>query len=1101
MTEKDLWEKPTNAYRGIPMWSWNGKLCSDLLKEQMEDLKNMGFGGAEIHSRIGLETEYLGAEFMGHFRECFDYAKENSMKIWLYDEDKWPSGFGAGRVTEGHEEYACKYLLFSKHFYPNGPHKREKIFTSRVAGGGDLELLCTFDIRLKDGRLEAYSCKEGACEGETIWYLYLCTLEPSPWFNNGRYGDTLNPEAMRRFLQVAYEPYAAAVGEEFGAAVEAVFTDEPCFYKTENLKDGNQAEDIGIPYSEALGRLYIKKYGEELPERIPEIIWEYGDGTVSPVRYQYRVCLSEMFTEAYGAQLGKWSREHNLLFTGHLLGENSLEAMTRSIGEVMYTLAHWDLPGCDMLADRHEYTTAKQAQSVAHQLGRRGVMCEIYGVTNWDFDFRGHKHMGDWLAALGVTFRVPHLAWMTMKGEAKRDYPSPIDAHTTWYEKYPLLEDYYARLKMILEKGRPVVHIGVIHPVESYWMLLGPDSTTRQERMKLEEQYGQLAEWLLFGQLDFDYLSEALLAVHGSVETDGLRMGEMKYDAVVVPALYTIRRTTLSLLRQFEENGGKVIVMGDAPAYVDGIGSKDAERIFRRWKRIGFDKWALTESLREHREITVHSLDGGAADRLLYQLRQDGEERYLFIAHGKKNNGLEYNLWGDTKEGEEYILSAKGVWSVEKLDCESGKGERVYGKQKEGNTLIKVRIYEDDSLLFRLSPKSADSGSDGQDVHGRCGGQSVDGKCDGQDVDGKCSVQRIDSDCGGQDVDGKCSVQRADSDCHVQRADIGWERQKNPGMCDTEEEAGEIVLSEYNLKDPVEYSLWEPNVFLLDQAEYSMDGKDWQEEEEILRIDEKLRRELGYPLRNDSMPQPWLRSDSSEEHSVTLRYTIRSDMELSNVTLALENEKALIWWNGKEIDRKETGRYYVDRVLVCQDLGSLRKGRNTLMLTFPYGADTDMEWCYLLGDFGVYIREGYAVIDSKPDRIGFADVVHQGFPFYGGNITYHIPLAGRGGRMELQVPEYEAVLLHGELDGGQGQDFYRAPYKAYFGTEPGKEHRIDLTVYGNRFNTFGQLHNCNRREEYYGPNTWRTKGKKWSYGYQFRRFGILVPPVVQWKKD
>ena len=33
MTEKDLWEKPTNAYRGIPMWSWNGKLYSDLLKE------------------------------------------------------------------------------------------------------------------------------------------------------------------------------------------------------------------------------------------------------------------------------------------------------------------------------------------------------------------------------------------------------------------------------------------------------------------------------------------------------------------------------------------------------------------------------------------------------------------------------------------------------------------------------------------------------------------------------------------------------------------------------------------------------------------------------------------------------------------------------------------------------------------------------------------------------------------------------------------------------------------------------------------------------------------------------------------------------------
>lgn len=1068
--KKELWENPTSAYRGIPMWSWNGKLQSDVLKEQLGELKKMGFGGAEIHSRIGLETEYLGEEFMGHVRECVEYAKENSMKIWLYDEDKWPSGFGAGRVTQGHMEYACKYLLFSKHFYPDGPHKRERIFTSRVAGGGDLELLRTYDVRLQDGRLESYNSIDGVCEGETIWYLYLCTLEPSPWFNNGRYGDTLNPEAMGRFLKVAYEPYAAAVGEEFGAAVEAVFTDEPCFYKTENLKDGNEAEDIGIPYSEALGRLYGEKYGEELLDRIPEILWESGDGTVSPTRYRYHVCLSELFTEAYAAQLGKWSREHNLLFTGHLLGENTLENMTRSIGEVMYTLAHWDLPGCDMLADRHEFTTAKQAQSVARQFGRQGVMCEIYGVTNWDFDFRGHKHMGDWLAALGVTCRVPHLAWMTMKGEAKRDYPSPIDAHAAWYEKYPLLEDYYARLKMVLESGRPVVRIGVIHPVESCWLQLGPDSTTQKARIKLEKQYGQLTEWLLFGLLDFDYLSEALLAVHGSVEPGGLRMGEMKYDVVVVPALYTIRQSTLSLLKRFREQGGKVIVLGEAPEYVDGCRETAARPIWQEFLKTGFDQWRLLECLQEYREIAVRSADGMDADRLLYQLRQEGEDRYLFIAHGRKDAGLEYNLWGDTKEGEEWIVTVKGAWSVQKIDCENGRIDGVRAKQEGGHTQIAVRIYEDDSLMFWLSPVAAGSG---------------------------CHKQKAEPVWGMLASDIENHVQETGSGHLVQKADAGTGGQKMTNGI--RQESGGAVLSEYNLKEPVGYTLWEPNVFLLDQAEYSVDGMEWNPSEEILRIDETLRCKWGYPLRNDSMPQPWLRNGSPEEHSVTLRFTIRSEIEIPNVTMALENEKASILWNGKEVERKETGQYYVDKAIACQDLGVLQKGRNTLILTFPYGADTDMEWCYLLGGFGVYIREGYTVIDRKPEQIEFADIVHQGFPFYGGNITYRIPLTGEGGRMELQVPEYEAALLHAELNGGQGQDFYKAPYKAYFATEPGKEYLVDLTVYGTRINTFGQLHNCNRREEYYGPNTWRTKGKKWSYSYQFHRAGILVPPVIVWK--
>lgn len=95
---------------------------------------------------------------------------------------------------------------------------------------------------------------------------------------------------------------------------------------------------------------------------------------------------------------------------------------------------NFGMPGVDMLCDRRELSTLKQAQSVARQQGREGVMCELYGVTGWTFDFRNHKLSGDWQAALGVTFRVPHLTWMSMEGEGKRDYPACIGRHSPWYE-------------------------------------------------------------------------------------------------------------------------------------------------------------------------------------------------------------------------------------------------------------------------------------------------------------------------------------------------------------------------------------------------------------------------------------------------------------------------------------------------------------------------------------------------------------------------------------------------------------------------------------------------------------------------------------------
>ena len=74
--------------------------------------------------------------------------------------------------------------------------------------------------------------------------------------------------------------------------------------------------------------------------------------------------------------------------------------------------------------ERHHRQAQLTAQ--ADEFGREAVLSELYGVTNWDFNFLGHKAQGDWQAALGVTVRVPHLAWVSMAGESKRDYPAPL---------------------------------------------------------------------------------------------------------------------------------------------------------------------------------------------------------------------------------------------------------------------------------------------------------------------------------------------------------------------------------------------------------------------------------------------------------------------------------------------------------------------------------------------------------------------------------------------------------------------------------------------------------------------------------------------------
>lgn len=59
-----LFQNPPAPYRGAPFWAWNCKLDRETMVRQVLYFKEMGMGGFHMHCRTGLDTEYLGAEFM-----------------------------------------------------------------------------------------------------------------------------------------------------------------------------------------------------------------------------------------------------------------------------------------------------------------------------------------------------------------------------------------------------------------------------------------------------------------------------------------------------------------------------------------------------------------------------------------------------------------------------------------------------------------------------------------------------------------------------------------------------------------------------------------------------------------------------------------------------------------------------------------------------------------------------------------------------------------------------------------------------------------------------------------------------------------------------
>ena len=96
----ELFQNPTNEYRGAPFWAWNQALSPEVLVKHIDYFKEMGIGGFHMHCRTGLDTPYLGDEYKACVRACVDKAKKDGMYAYLYDEDRWPSGAAGGKVTK-----------------------------------------------------------------------------------------------------------------------------------------------------------------------------------------------------------------------------------------------------------------------------------------------------------------------------------------------------------------------------------------------------------------------------------------------------------------------------------------------------------------------------------------------------------------------------------------------------------------------------------------------------------------------------------------------------------------------------------------------------------------------------------------------------------------------------------------------------------------------------------------------------------------------------------------------------------------------------------------------------------------------------------------
>lgn len=513
------------SYRSIPFWSWNDRLEQDRLLEQLRWMEDNGIGGVFMHARSGLQTEYLSEDWMQCIEACTEEANRLNMKAWLYDENGWPSGFAGGKLLED-EKNRDKYIL-------------QQI--------GDFDASATVSYLLTETSLIRVS--EGVADGEYL-NLYIKTATST--------ADILNPEVVQKFLTLTHEKYKERFGEAFSEKIEGFFTDEPQYYRWKT------------PYTDVIERYYKEEYHEDILDGLGLLFVE-KEG-YRAFRYKYWKTMQKLMLQSFAKQLYTWCDENGVKLTGHYMEENTLAGQMLGCGGVMPFYAYEHIPGIDWLGKRSSNPLgAKQVGSVAAQLGKNQALTETFGCCGWDVLPTELRRIAGFQYVNGVNMLCHHLMPYSERGNRKYDYPAHYSDINPWVkEDFKTFNDYYTRLGYLLGEGEKHVNVAMLHPMRSvYFDYKRELATSGYGISEWNEQLLEACRTLSSHGIDFHFLDETLLEKYGFVTNGCICCGKCFYNYLVLPPILTMDKSTENLLRKYVEQGGKVLLLGDVPTYLE----------------------------------------------------------------------------------------------------------------------------------------------------------------------------------------------------------------------------------------------------------------------------------------------------------------------------------------------------------------------------------------------------------------------------------------------------------------------------------------------------------------------------------------------------
>lgn len=544
---------PPFQFKSRPLWFWNGPLSAERTCAQLEGCKERGYYGVGILPAERMQYRFMSPEFLDQYKIAVEKAASIGMKLCLYDEYWFPSG-SAGGLLAGKYPQALSKRLDMLAVDVIGPKEVSQalpggVFMGAVAMEMESKRRLNITSSVKDGAL-AWNVPAGT------WKVMIFTCVA-----DGGAGlvDYLDPDAVKRFIELTYQAYYDKFPAHFGTTIDSAFYDEPAMYHVKG----------GRAWTAAFNDKFKAQYGRDPLVDYPALWFDIGPDTDS-ARNALFGFRSELYTRGFPKTVNDWCRDHKIQLTGHVDQEELVNPVIGQAGDLIKAFKYQDIPAIDQVFAYGRASRAyKVVSSAAYNYDRPLVLTECYGGINRMPVANLYKEAMDQFAK-GINVMVPHAVWYDQDKIIFQPDLSP--SSPAFGQHLSEFNRYIGRLQRMLQGGRHVADIAVLYPIATLqagsWF--GPGNPYDGCVQIPDADYMTVGELLaLRVRRDFTFLHPEVLdekcAVSGAEIRLGNKVNAEQYKVFVLPASRVINLSTVRKIKQFYDNGGKVIATTRLP--------------------------------------------------------------------------------------------------------------------------------------------------------------------------------------------------------------------------------------------------------------------------------------------------------------------------------------------------------------------------------------------------------------------------------------------------------------------------------------------------------------------------------------------------------